>query len=345
MDSHLPPLPGMPLDEERPSLVLLELIHRMKVRDVMTREVCTAERQTPLRAVQHLMRDRGISGVPVAEHGRLFGIVSTPDIIGALEGGTIDEPCQRHMSTRLVVLEEDMPLAFAIRYFGRYAYGRFPVLNRDQMLVGILSQRDINRALLRELASEVKRLETRSGVSAVPEDDSVRKYMLREFSVARLDFENAGKAANQIRLLLLEKRITPRVVRRVAVAVYELEMNLCVHSNGGVLSCLVTNGRAEIVARDSGPGIPDIEWACRDGTSTANAWVRSLGFGAGMGLPNVKRVADEFAITSPAGGGTTVRAVVRVDEEGQPAPAADAGATPLRESCPCGAFPCGRSEP
>ena len=124
------------------------------------------------------------------------------------------------------------------------------------------------------------------------------------------------KAANQIRLLLLEKKIEPRIVRRVAVAVYELEMNLCVHSNGGVLSCLVTHGRAEITARDSGPGIADIEWACRDGTSTATTWVRSLGFGAGMGLPNIKRVADEFAIDSSNGGGTTVRVVIQVGEDG-----------------------------
>jgi len=313
MTEPLPPA-TTPLDEEdRPSLVLLELIHRMKVRDVMTRDVLTAERQTPIRVVQRLMRDKAISGVPVAENQRLFGIVSTQDIIGALEGGYIDDPCQRHMSTRLVVLEEDMPLAFAIRYFGRYAYGRFPVLNRDQLLVGILSQRDINRALLRELSAEVKRLEARSGVHTVTgAEDGFRMYMLREFSVARLDFENAGKAANAIRLMLLEKGIGPRVVRRVAVAAYELEMNLCVHSDGGVLACLVTNGRAEIVARDTGPGIPDVAWACRDGTSTANAWVRSLGFGAGMGLPNVKRVSDEFEITSKPGAGTTVRAVVNL---------------------------------
>ena len=327
MGDAVPLRSAMPLDEDRPSLVLLEIIHRLKVRDVMTREVCTAERRTPLRDVQHLMRDRGISGVPVSERGRLFGIISMPDIIDALEGGTIDEPCQRHMSTRLVVLEEDMPLAFAIRSFGRYSYGRFPVLNRDQLLVGILSQRDINRTLLRELAGEVKRLEACSGVTAPPDETGFRKYMLREFPVARLDFENAGKAANQIRVLLLERHIEPRVMRRVAVAMYELEMNLCVHSNGGVLSCLITNGRAEIIARDTGPGIPDIEWACRDGTSTANAWVRSLGFGAGMGLPNVKRVADEFAISSPAGGGTTVRAVVLLGHDGVAAEATAARVT------------------
>jgi len=310
-------------DDERPSIVLLELIHRMKVRDVMTREVCVTDRDSPLRAAQQIMRKQGIGGVPVAEHGRLYGMVSMPDIIRAWEDGYIDDPCRTHMSTRLVVLEEDMPLAFAIRYFGRYSFGRFPVLNREQMLVGILSQRDINRALLRELAGEVKRLESHSGASLPPPAGGIfDMYMLREFPVAKLDFENAGKAANQIRLMLLEKQVEPRVVRRVAVAAYELEMNLCVHSNGGVLSCLVSNGRAEIIARDNGPGIPDIEWACLDGTSTANAWIRSLGFGAGMGLPNVKRVADDFLIESKPGGGTRARVIVQLGDQSDDKPSA-----------------------
>jgi anti-sigma regulatory factor (Ser/Thr protein kinase) len=103
-----------------------------------------------------------------------------------------------------------------------------------------------------------------------------------------------------------------KIIRRIAVAAYELEINLCVHSDGGVLSWQVSNGRAEIVARDAGPGIEDVEWACRDGTSTANEWIRSLGFGAGMGLANVKRVSDEFEIASRKGSGTTVKAVINI---------------------------------
>ncbi len=313
-----------PIAADQP-LVLMELIQRLKVRDVMTRDVITVSRDAPMRRVQALMKAHQISGVPIAENGRLYGLVSIDNIIRAIEGGTIDEVAQKHMSTKLVVLEDDMPLAFAIRYFGRYSFGRFPVLNRSQALVGIVSQRDITRALLLELANELQRIEARLGQSTPPPDETSGIYMLREFPVGKFDLENAGKAANQIKQMLIEKGIGPRLVRRVAVAAYELEINLCVHSNGGTLAALIARGRAEILARDSGPGIEDVEWACRDGTSTANEWVRSLGFGAGLGLPNVKRVADEFEIQSRLGGGTTVKAVIHLVD---PPPAAAAPGVP-----------------
>jgi len=298
-------------------LVLLELIQRLKVRDVMTSKLFTVPRSATMRQVQELMRERRISGVPVEEKGRFFGLVSLDDIIRALGGGYLDAPCSRHMTTKLVVLEDDMPLSFALRYFDRYYYGRFPVLNRDQRLVGIVCQRDINRALLEELTRELNRLENvtaqtsdREGVYSI--------YVLREFPICKYDFENAGKAANQIKKVLLEKKFSPKLIRRIAVAAYELEINLCVHSDGGVLSWLVSNGRAEIVARDAGPGIEDVEWACRDGASTANEWIRSLGFGAGMGLSNVKRVSDEFEITSKKGSGTTVKSVIYIEAQKTP---------------------------
>jgi CBS domain-containing protein/anti-sigma regulatory factor (Ser/Thr protein kinase) len=297
---------------ENEPLVLLELIQRLKVRDVMTRELATVSRAATLRQAQELMRERKISGVPVEEKGRFFGLVSIDDIIRALVAGTINDPCRKHMTTKLVVLEDDMPVAFALRYFDRYHYGRFPVLNRDQRLVGIVCQRDINRALLVELTHELNRLENVT-VQTSEKEGATSSYVLREFPIRKYDFENAGKAANQIKKLLQEKRYAPKVIRRIAVAAYELEINLCVHSDGGALSWLLSNGRAEIVARDTGPGIRDVEWACRDGTSTANGWIRSLGFGAGMGLANVKRVSDEFEITSQKGAGTVVKSVILID--------------------------------
>ncbi len=330
-DDHRPlaPPPDAPAalahpDREDAPLVLMELIHRLKVRDVMTREVITETRQAPLRRVQAIMKEKRLSGVPVVDRGRLYGLVSIDDIIRALEGGYIDEPCSKHMSSRLIVLEDDMPLAFAIRYFDRYRYGRFPVLNRDQKLVGIVSQRDINRALVLELSREVNRLETRPG--AHPDEPHTNVYMLREFAVRKFDLEHAGKAANQIRLWLTERNVEPKIIRRIAVAAYELEINLCVHSEGGTLSFLINQGRVTVTARDAGPGIADVEWACRDGTSTASDWVRSLGFGAGLGLPNVRRVSDDFHIESSAGGGTTVRAVIHLQYVPAPGDAAGKGA-------------------
>lgn len=301
----------LPVDTRHQPLVLLELIQRLKVRDVMTRDVVCLERCIPLWEAQRLMKEKHISGIPVVEDGRLFGLISTDDIIRAIEGGYIAQPCGHYMTTKLVVLEDDMPLSFAIQYFDRFHFGRFPVLNRERALVGIICQRDINRALLDELSEEFNRME-KSSARMMQQELDTSTYMLRDFPVAKYDFENAGKAANAIKSAMIERKFSAKIVRRVAVAAYELEINLCVHSNGGVLSWQINNGRSEIVAKDDGPGIEDVAWACRDGTSTANEWIRSLGFGAGLGLVNVKRVSDEFEITSALGVGTTVRSVVNI---------------------------------
>ncbi len=308
-----PQAPGaVPINTDHSPLILMELIQRLKVRDVMCRNVVTASRSDSMRAVQQRMKESQVGGLPVAENGRLYGILSMENIIEALEWNRIHEPCDLHMTARCIVLQDDMPLSFAIRSFDRYAFGRFPVLDRQQKLVGILSARDINRALLVELATELHRIEQETASGSGARGDEDRFYLLRDFPTRRHDFENAGKAANEIRMVLREHGVDPRRIRRVAVAAYELEINLVVHSEGGTLSCLITHDRAEITARDGGPGIPDIEWALQEGNTTANEWIKSLGFGAGMGLVNVKRVSDSFDIQSSVPKGTVVRSVVHL---------------------------------
>ncbi len=307
--------PALPIDAKHQPLILLELIQRLKVRDVMTKDLFCVTRSTPLREAQNLIREKKISGVPVAEEGRLFGLISINDIISALEGGYLDAPCSKYMSTRLVVLEDDMPLSFAIQHFDRYSFGRFPVISRERALVGIICQRDINRKLLVELTDEINRLEAKNPSTTLETAEDL--YILHDFPVGKFDFENAGKAANAIKNAMRERNFPPKLIRRVAVAAYELEINLCVHSDGGTLSWQISHGKSIVVAKDRGPGIEDVEWACRDGTSTANEWIRSLGFGAGLGLVNVKRVSDQFEISSKVGVGTTVRSVITLTEKPQ----------------------------
>ena len=295
------------------SVIIMELLQRFKVRDVMKRTVIAVSRDTPMREAQRIMRENRISGLPVSEEGRLFGIVSVNDIINALDNGWIDETCERHMANNLVVLEAGMPLAYALRYFNNYTYGRFPVLDSSRKLVGIISQRDVMRALLYELSVEIRKLERKAARgSNAPEHASSENYFRKEFAVVRNDLGSAGRAANEIKQILKARKIDRAVARRVAVAAYELEINICIHSHGGILTFILADDTITIKAKDRGPGIPDIEWACRDGTSTANDWIRSMGFGAGMGLSNSKRVADEFDIQSEVGKFTKVTCLFRL---------------------------------
>ena len=307
---------AIPGAEDSP-LVIMELLQRLRVKDVMRdHDIISVVRTDSMRFAQNLMKRNHISGVPVVEDKRLFGIVSVNDIIKALEGGWISEPCQRHMATNLVVLEEDMPLAFAIKFFQNYTFGRFPVLNKDRDLVGIVSQRDVTRVLMQELTRELARLEGKvdsprdrhAGEEAHKQSGEALRpyYSMRQFVVVRNDLSNAGKAANEIKRMMKDAGLDPKVVRRVAVAAYELEINICIHSLGGTITFVLDTEKATVIAKDSGPGIRDVDWACQDGTSTANDWIRSMGFGAGMGLANSKRVADAFSIQSKVPTGTTV---------------------------------------
>jgi CBS domain-containing protein/anti-sigma regulatory factor (Ser/Thr protein kinase) len=311
---------SFPIDTDGGPQVVLELIYRLKVKDVMKSDVVTAGPSSTLREIQGMMRDRGITGVPIVEADRLVGLVSIGDIIEALDGGWIEDPAGSRMSESIIVLEDDMPLSFAITYFNRYGYRRFPVLDKNATLAGIVTAADVLRALLIAMNQEVERLE--EGLAkrraAEPRSDAAPgkpAALSMSFPSRRFDFENAGKASAELKKALKGLGADSGSIRRAAIVSYELEMNQVIHSDGGVMEFTASDGAVTIVARDEGPGIEDLEAALTEGFSTANEWVRSLGFGAGLGLPNAKRSSDEFEITSGAGKGTTVRALVRYQEK------------------------------
>ena len=122
---------------------------------------------------------------------------------------------------------------------------------------------------------------------------------------------SAGEASVRIKKLLREMGFSPETIRRVSVAMYEGEINMVIHANGGSADVEVYGDRIEIILSDKGPGIPNIDLAMQEGYSTAPDNIRSLGFGAGMGLPNMKRYTDEMRIESAVGVGTTIYMTVK----------------------------------
>ena len=131
-------------------------------------------------------------------------------------------------------------------------------------------------------------------------------FVHADYPVQAGDYTRAGEASADIKRRLKQLGVSAQVMRRVAVASYEVELNLVIHSLGGQLTLDVDANGVWLVSQDVGPGIPDISMAMREGYSTANEEARALGFGAGMGLPNMKRNADEFDIQSAVGVGTTI---------------------------------------
>lgn len=128
-----------------------------------------------------------------------------------------------------------------------------------------------------------------------------------QFEIISRDFIRAGDAASTIKRYLSQNGFDKELVRRAAVAAYEAEMNIIIHSKGGMLSAQIEPDLILITAIDVGPGIPDIKLAMTEGYSTADDEARRMGFGAGMGLPNMQKCSDKFEITSSPGTGTMVR--------------------------------------
>ena len=132
------------------------------------------------------------------------------------------------------------------------------------------------------------------------------------FDVNGDDFTSAGQASVQVKKALRQLGIDSETIRRVAIAMYEGEINMVIHAGGGVATVLVSEKDIEIILDDKGPGIADVEMAMREGYSTAPDNIRSLGFGAGMGLPNMKKHTDLMTIESTVGVGTKITMVVNL---------------------------------
>ncbi len=127
----------------------------------------------------------------------------------------------------------------------------------------------------------------------------------KEYTVVRDDYARAGKVSSDIKKTLSTIGISTAVLRRIAVASYESEINMIIHAYGGtIIMDVFAEGKIQLVFRDDGPGIPDMEKAMTPGFSTASEEARNMGFGAGMGLPNIKRVSDEFDISTSEKGTT-----------------------------------------
>ncbi|MBO4934176.1 MAG: ATP-binding protein [Clostridia bacterium] len=132
------------------------------------------------------------------------------------------------------------------------------------------------------------------------------------YDVDGTDFTSAGQASVQIKKNLRQLGIDPEIIRRVSIAMYEGEINMVIHAHGGAADVTVSPEAVEIVLSDTGPGIADIGLAMQEGYSTASDSIRSLGFGAGMGLPNMKRYTDSMEIDTELGKGTTITMRVNI---------------------------------
>lgn len=284
-----------------------ELVYELKIEEVMQPDVMTVTSQTSMRELKELLRLKRISGTPVVNGGRLVGIISLEDLINALELGEMDALVGSKMTRRVETVYADDSAIQAVNRMARLGFGRFPVVNRSGQLVGILTRGDILRGMLRRLDVDYREEEIQRYRASHIFDDIVsdRTSLILRYKVQPQDFSHGGAAASRIKRAMERLGGSPPITRRVGVASFEAEMNLVIHTDhGGEILVEIQPDCVRVVATDDGPGITDTEQAMRPGFSTAPEWIRELGFGAGMGLLNIQRCADEMKLRSQVGVGT-----------------------------------------
>jgi len=296
-----------------------ELVYEIRVGDVMTGEVVTVTPETPMSQLRRILKEKRISGTPVVEEGKVVGIISIEDFIKWLAGREQDCPIGEKMSKDVRTLYADEPLTQAVNIFQQFGFGRLAVVDRqDGNLLGIITKGDIVRGLLKKL--EIDHVEEedvyRHRVTHFFEDILADKVVLLfQYNVAGHSFEHAGEGASRLKATLQRLGMHPQIIRRVAIATYEAEMNLIIYTDGGSIRVRVEPNEIFVVVKDSGPGIPDIEKVLQPGYSTAPEWVRELGFGAGMGLCNINKCATKMDLKSTVGKGTQLSIRISIDNE------------------------------
>ncbi len=301
---------------------LQELVYELKIDEVMRRDVITVTPQTSMREFKELLRLKRISGTPVVEGQQLVGIISLEDLIKALEQGEMDTAVGQKMTRQVDTLYADESVMQAVNRMARLGFGRFPVLDRSECLVGILTRGDIIQGLLRRLEVNFYEEEIqRYRASHIFEDIvSDRTSLVLRYHVQGRDFSRGGAASSKIKRAIERLGGSPSIARRVGVAAYEAEMNLLIHSDhGGDMVVEIQPDQVHIVVTDDGPGIADIEEAMRPGFSTAPEWIREMGFGAGMGLLNIQNCADKMKLESELGKGTRLETWFQIPPPAPPA--------------------------
>ncbi len=295
-----------------------ELSYDLRIFEVMSREVFTLTPVQTMRDGIELLRIKRISGAPVVENGNLVGVISTEDLMRALTQNDLDAPIRKYMSANVISVKSYEPVVKALEMFARTNVGRLPVTNEHDQLVGMITKGDITRGVLVAIRKDYQEEEIRRyRVRHLFEDiTSDRTSLILRYHIKPRDFINGGQASSHIKRAMLRLGASAQLARQCGIAVYEAEMNLIIHTtNGGILRVQIEPHRILMQTTDDGPGIPDVNKALQPGWSTAPQEARNMGFGAGMGLVNIKSCVDKMEIFSGAGKGTRLMMEIHLRPE------------------------------
>jgi len=303
------------MNKEATSSKIQELAYASKVEDAMSKNIVVVTPYNSILEVWLKLRDNRISGLPVVHEENIVGIISVEDFIKCLMLGKTNELVKDHMTSKVETIFGDELLIHILNKFEKYKFGRFPVKDRDtNKLIGILTKGDVIKCLLKKLGKDYYEEEAQKRNICNIFDDvcSDSTSIQLKYNVIGKEFKKAGEKSSLLKNALLKLGISTEVVRRIVIASIESEMNMIIFTDGGELIVCIDENKIKVNAIDEGPGIHDVEKAMTPGYSTAPDWVREMGFGAGMGLPNIKNCTDEMKIETVIGQGTNLEFTVNI---------------------------------
>ncbi|MDY0296178.1 MAG: CBS domain-containing protein [Acidobacteriota bacterium] len=308
--------------EEKNLKKYVDIFRDLTAADIMTRNPVTLTPDKKVSRAKEMMKIKKISGIPIVNRDHiLVGIISIEDIINALEYGRIDEPLENLMTREVISLHPEENLPAIVDMFSTYKVGRFPVVDEHNRLRGIIAREDILHGILEKFnliyIHDTKRKSTLDQEFSLLTGERLRVDEAEfHYNIDNSDITSAGTGAALLKQFLKKKGIDHEIARRVGIATYEAETNVVIHScSKGDIYCFIKEDRIIVQITDNGIGIEDLEQAMTEGFSTASDYVREFGFGAGMGIPNMKRFADKLVILAKKSKGTQVELVFFLQAE------------------------------
>lgn len=296
-----------------------ELAYDLKISQVMSRNVISVTPDMRMVDAVDVFRKNHISGAPVLNVDKdLIGIISMETLIRALCDFQQYAFVEQYMSPLVITVQENEALVVALERFTKAQVGRLPVLDQDGKVVGMLTKSDITRGVLIALQSDIQQEELRRYRASHLFEDIIsdRTSLVLRYDIKAGNFIHGGDASSKIKRALIRLGANAQLARRCGIAIYEAEMNLIIHThNGGILRVQIEPFRILIRATDDGPGIADVQQALQPGFSTAPEEIREMGFGAGMGLPNMQRCVDRLSIEPSQTGGTRLEMEIFLQPE------------------------------
>ena len=288
------------------------LISHVQVKDFMSCPVITLRKTARMSDAREMMRRKRFSGLPIVDsEKKLVGIISIEDIVMALAEGTIEDQVWKHMSKKIVSVNQNDDMDKLMETFADHTYNRLPVIDDDGRVVGIITKGDMGNGLSLHLLHRIEALyehnQRRKALLEMDvkerglEYDSSKNYFFYPIDIP--DVERAGEGSLLFKEYVKKRELPDELVKRASISLYEAEVNVVIHAGGkGTIRAYLTDTALFLFVADEGTGIADIDLAMQEGFSTASDEVREYGFGAGMGLPNMSRFSDKLIVLSDTNG-------------------------------------------